>query len=126
MTPLRVVSVVSATLVVAACTHEPTAVSDGALRVVTGTDALTLQNSSPAAINYFVVERGYAARINWAPCAGPSCPAVPAAGTATVPFLEIAGYAPGAHEAIVYWWHTVLNGTSGFRVDTVRALVAPL
>ena len=126
MTLLRVVSIVSATLALAACTHEPTAVSDGAFRVVTGKDALTLQNSSLVAINYLVVERVSAARINWTACAGLNCPAVPAAGTATVPFSQIVGYAPGAQEAIVYWWHSVLNGTLGFRADTVRALVAPL
>jgi hypothetical protein len=126
MTLLRLAAIVSATVAIAACSHQPTALSDGALRVVTGTNALTLQNSSIVAINYFVVERVYAAGINWTACVGANCPAVPAEGEVTVPFSQIAGYAPGAREAVVYWWHSVINGISGLRPDTIRALVARL
>jgi hypothetical protein len=115
-----------ATVVMVACSREPTAVSDGVLSVSRAPGALRLGNTSAGSVNYFVIERSSAALIDWVPCAGPSCPAVPPAGSVSVPHSQIAGYSAGAREVIVYWWRSVADGAGGFRPDSLRNLVAPL
>lgn len=123
---VRALSLLSATAVAVTCSRSPTGVSDGVLSVARTAGALRLQNASQGPVNYFVVERGAAALIDWIPCAGPSCPAVPAAGSVSVPHAQIAGYAVGATEAIVYWWRSVADGAGGFHADSLRHLVTPL
>ena len=115
-----------AALVMAAC-GAPTAVtSDGVLTVRPRDPALQIENRSPTPVNHFIVERAYAARILWMPCAGPTCPVIPAEGLVEIPYSSIAGYSSGAHEAIVYWWRSVPDGAGGFRPDSIRGLVTPL
>ena len=43
-----------------------------------------------------------------------------------VPYGKIVGYTPAAREAIVYWWHLMPDGGSGFRPDSLRAVVVGL
>ncbi|HEU0302517.1 MAG TPA: hypothetical protein VFR37_23865 [Longimicrobium sp.] len=89
--------------------------------------SLRLDNASSRAIYYFVIERNAAALANWAPCSRPDlpCPRVEAHSATQVPFGQIAGYEPGAREAIVYWWHLV-ERDGGWAVDHVRSVVVEL
>ena len=97
------------------------------LGVVAAPPSLKLTNPSDASIYYFIVERVYAARINWGPCANPrTCAAVPPHATSTVPYDDIGGYAPGAKEAIVYWWHLMPRGGTRFEPDSIRGIVVQL
>ena len=104
----------------------PTSVSDGVLTASATASVLRLHNASSAAVNYFVLARDAAPLIDWAPCAGPACPAIPAGGSVSLPYSQIAGYSAATTEAIVWWWHSVSDGTGGFRPDSLRTLVAPL
>jgi hypothetical protein len=108
------------------CHAAPTSVSNSALTATVVSRTLWLQNHSTQPVNYFVVARDVAPLMDWAPCAGPACPVVPAAGTVSVPFSEIAGLSSVTTEAIVNWWHSVPDGGGGFRPDSLRAFVIPL
>ncbi len=119
-------SLMIGTLLLGSGCTAPTAVSDGTLSVRRVIGALELENASAAAMHYFAVERGAAARIQWIACAGPACPAVPGRATARVADSLIVGYFPAASEAIVYWWPSVADGQGGWRADSIRAVVAPL
>ncbi|HEX2077310.1 MAG TPA: hypothetical protein VHG08_06360 [Longimicrobium sp.] len=89
--------------------------------------SLRLENASSRAIYYFVIERNMAALANWAPCTSPEqpCPRVQPRSQTQVPYSRIAGYEPGAREAIVYWWHLV-ERDGGWAVDHVRSVVVQL
>lgn len=93
---------------------------------VASSQSLRLENASSRPIFYLVMERGFAARANWAPCTSPAeCPRVEAHGQTRVDYSRIAGYEPGAREAIVYWWHLVQRD-GGWVVDHVRSVVVQL
>ena len=119
-------SAVLTALAIAGCTEPTSPVSDGVLNVRAQDSLLQIENTSSAPVHRFIVERAYAARINWAGCAGPACPAIDAGAVVEIPYSLIAGYSSGAREAIVYWWRSVPDGAAGFRPDSIRALVAPL
>lgn len=93
---------------------------------VSTSQSLRLRNASSRPIFYVVMERGFASLANWAPCTNPAeCPRVDARGETRVDYGRIAGYEPGAREAIVYWWHLV-EGDGGWVVDNVRSVVVKL
>ncbi len=121
----RMVSVLAAAFLAIGCRAEPTAVSDAALTVARGATAFRLQNASAVPINYFIVERDLAARLDWAACVGPTCPAVPPSGSIAVTYAQVAGYAAGAREAIVYWWHSIPASGGGYLADSIRAVDTP-
>ena len=99
----------------------------GRLTVRAAPPVLELTNQGAAPIYFFTVERGAAAYTDWAPCTDASrCAGITMGQTASVPYTQIAGYAPGAREAIVYWWHLVVSGPSTSRPDSIRAVVVAL
>lgn len=106
--------------------NSPVAVG-GTLDVSPMLSGLRIVNNSGAPAYFFAVERQTAARINWAPCVDPAqCRAIAAGADTTVPYMAVAGWAPGAHEAIVYWWHLFPKTGDTFRADSIRALVVSL
>lgn len=123
--PLPSFRVWTMTLLSMACS-DPTAVTDGVLTVERHRGSLTLRNASLTPVHYFVVERTTATRVRWLACAGPGCPAVPAADSVTVPDSLIFGFTPAAQAAVVYWWHAVPRDPSGLRADSIRSLTTPL
>jgi len=97
------------------------------LDVVAAPPSLKLTNPSEVSVYYFIVERGYAARINWGPCTNPrTCVGIPPNATRSVPYTSIGGYAPDAQEAIVYWWHLTPRLGGQFEPDSIRAVVVQL
>jgi hypothetical protein len=118
-----VVPLVVAAATAAACRGEPTSVSDGALTVTRIPPAFRFDNASAAPVYYFAAERNTLALIDWFPVVGPGAPAVPARGSVTVPFTSIPGYAPGAAEAVVYWWQAVPDGAGGNEAGPFRSVV---
>ncbi len=104
----------------------PASVSNGVVTASAAAGGLRLRNASSEAVNYFVLARDAAPLIDWAACAGPSCPAIAAHDSVSVPYSDIAGYSSASTEAIVYWWHSVSHGAGGFRPDSLRNFVAPL
>ncbi len=99
----------------------------GRLTVRATPPVLELTNQGAAPIYFFTVEGGAAAYTDWAPCTDASrCAGITMGQTASVPYTQIAGYVPGAREAIVYWWHLVGSGPSTSRPDSIRAVVVAL
>jgi hypothetical protein len=82
---------------------------------------------SPATIYTLPIEAELAARANWAPCSDPAhCSGIKPWESQELPYAQITGYAAGATHAIVYWWHLVPDGTTGFKPDSIRAVVVRL
>ena len=99
----------------------------GRLTVRAAPPVLELTNQGATPIYFFTVERGAAAYTDWAPCTDASrCAGITMGQTASVPYTQIAGYAPGAREAIVYWWHLIARDQSTLRPDSIRAVVVTL
>lgn len=96
---------------------------DGPFGVSTGSGALRMENPTNVAVYYVVMESGFAARADWAPCTNPStCPKVAPHRDKSVAYEEIAGYDPGDSEAILYWWHLVPAPADGYQPDSIRAI----
>ena len=109
-----------------ACAN-PTSPIGGRLTVRAAPPVLELTNQGAAPIYFFTIERGAAAYTDWAPCTDPSrCVGIKVGQTASVPYTQIAGYAPSAREAIVYWWHLIAGAQSTSRPDSIRAVVVAL
>lgn len=105
---------------------QPAETSSEQLRAQASSFTLTLQNLGSTTVYTFVVEREYAARINWAPCADPThCTGLEPGASTALPFSQIGGYSAGAREAVVYHWHLIPQG-GVFLPDTIRALVVTL
>ena len=124
--PRRLLLSASVGLVVLGCQSGPSAVADGAVTVTSGAGVLRLQNSASVPVNYEILARDAAPLIDWVPCAGPGCPAVPAHGTVTIPHSQVTGLSAGTTEVIVYWWRSIPNWKGGFQPDSVRVLVTRL
>ena len=104
----------------------PTSVSGGVLTATAAEGLLWLRNASSQAVNYFVLARDAAPLIDWVPCAGPTCPAIPARDSVSKPYSDIAGYSPATTEAIVYWWHSVSDVPGIYSPDSLRVLLVTL
>ncbi len=105
----------------------PTGPLGGRLTVRAAPPILELSNESPAVIYTFTIEAQTAARTNWAPCTDPArCSGIKLGGTREMPYTQIAGYTAGATQAIVYWWHLVPGGETGFMPDSIRAVPVEL
>jgi len=118
---------VGAALFVTATCSNPTGPLAGGLAVQAVPPVLQLTNQSSAPIYSFAVERGAAAAINWAPCTDPArCAGLSPGATTALPYTQISFYTPAAHEAIVYWWHLIPATGTGFRPDSIRAVVVAL
>jgi len=115
--------VVGFVLVLAQACGSATGPLGGNLVVRAAPPALSLSNESPATIFTFPIEATLAMRANWAPCSDPAhCSGIKPGDTKELPYAQIAGYAAGATQAIVYWWHLVPDGTAGFKPDSIRAV----
>jgi len=118
---------ITSILVLCLACGNPTGPIGGRLAVRAAPPLLELTNQSPAPVYTFTIERQTAAYTDWAPCTDAArCAAIKTGVTASVPYTQIAGYAPGAREAIVYWWHLVPSGQATFRPDSLRAIVVTL
>lgn len=78
---------------------------------------LELDNRSGRTVFYRAFEPELASRTRWTPCTDPTlCDhLVPNAG-AQLPLEQVAGYAPGAREVVVFWWFA--RPDSGEAVDS--------
>jgi hypothetical protein len=118
---------VSTAVSLALACASPTTPNGGQFTVQASPPVLELSNHTPAAVYSFPIERGAAAYTDWAPCSDPTrCAAVRVGQSTTVAYSQIAGYTAAAREAIVYWWHLVPGGPTGFQPDTIRAVVVTL
>ena len=115
-----------AVLVVMGCRSAPSAVSDGVLTVTSRAGVLRLENGSILPINYFVLARDAAPLIDWVPCAGPGCAAIPAHGAVDVPQAQVAGLSAATTEVNTYWWRSVPDGNGGYRADSLRVVIVRL
>jgi hypothetical protein len=115
-----------AAILAAGCHSAPTSASGGDLTAAVVSRTLWLQNHSRTPVNYFVLASDAAPLIDWAPCAGPGCPVVPAGGSVGVPFSDIVGLSSTTTEVIVNWWHSVADGSGGFTFDSLRAFTIAL
>ena len=105
-----------------ACSSPTAQVGDG-LVVRAAPLALKLTNQTPTPVYIFAIEQEAAARANWATCiTPPTCTAIQAGQTITLPYTRISGYAVAGQEAIVYWWHLVPDGQTAFRPDSIRTV----
>ena len=119
--------VVSACVAILLACGNPTGTGSTGLLVRAAPPVLNLTNQTATAVYTFVIDRGAAAYTDWTPCTNPgSCVAIKAGGTNPVAYSQIAAYSSTSTEAIVYWWHLFLAGTTGFRPDSVRSVVTPL
>lgn len=107
---------------IAAC-GDPSGVSDGVITATRESGGVRLRNSASFAVHYIVVERESAALINFAVCHGPRCPQIPPRASRLIQEFEIAGYAPEAREAIVYWWRATEGRPES---DGLRHIIVPL
>lgn len=119
--------IVSAALSLALACANPASPHGGQLTVQATPPVLELTNQSAGPVYYFTIERGAAAYTDWAPCTDPvHCTGIKPGQSATVGYAVIVGYTVDAREAIVYWWHLVPGGTTGFRPDSLRAIIVGL
>ena len=77
---------------------------------------LELDNRSGRTVFYRAFEPELASRTRWTPCTDPTlCDhLVPNAG-AQLPLEQVAGYAPGAREVVIFWWFAAPDSA---RADT--------
>jgi hypothetical protein len=113
-------------LALLACT-ESTAPHTDLLRATAHTRQVRLASLSAEFVYFMVVEREFSALAQFVICRDPlSCPRVSPRETVHVQYSEIAGYQPGAREAVVLHWRLVPAESGGFAPDSVRGLVIQL
>lgn len=113
-------------LLLVACVSPTGLVSDGTLEVLPRRADVQLRNLSDRAAYSFIAERETLALIDWRPCVTADCPSVAPHERLAVPHDRIVGYAPGAHEAVVFWWRAVPTGPGTFAADSIRSLIIRL
>ena len=85
--------------------------------------ALTLVNRDTAPVYFTVFEHQTAMVVRWAPCREASdCQRVPPKSERRFPLDSIAGYAPGAAAAILYWYQLRPDSAGGMTYDSVRSV----
>ena len=99
----------------------------GSLQVEIFPPVVRLSNRSSAPIYSFVVERQALAYVDWIPCTNPlTCQGLAPGQDSLIQYTAITGYAPGAEEAVVYWWHLIPKEGGGLKPDSVRGVVIDL
>lgn len=85
-----------------------------------------ITNSTARPVAYAVWNRGWLAL--FAPCttSGPDCPRLAPGASMTIPDEQIDGWAPGAPEAVVRWWHVLPDGSGGLRAGEVHEIIVVL
>jgi hypothetical protein len=118
---------VGAALFITVACSNPTGMLGGRLAVQAVPPVLQLTNQSGALAYWVAYERGATAKISWAPCTDPArCAGLAPGATTTLPYTQIGFYTPAAREATVYWWHLIPATGTGFRPDSIRAVVVVL
>jgi hypothetical protein len=118
---------VSAALCIAVACSNSTGLPVERLAVQVAPPVLLLTNQSPAPIYFLAMNRASLAAANWAFCSDPTrCIALNPGVSTALPYAQIGGYTQGAREAVVYWWHLIRATGTGFRPDSIRAVVAAL
>jgi len=113
-------------VLLAACVSPTGLVSDGTLEVLPRATDVRLRNLSDQAVFYFIAERETLNVLDWRPCVTADCPSVPPHAHLAVPHERIVGFAPGARDAVVFWWRAVPTGTGTFAADSIRTLTIRL
>ena len=88
-------------------------------------DGLVVTNRTASGINYFTVERGMAARINWAAgCVNSKDLAISPNQTVTIPYSELYGWDAASKEALFYWWRCVPSIEGEYVPDEIHVNIA--
>ena len=96
----------------------------GTLQVQSFPPVVRLSNRSSAAIYTFVAERDALAVIDWIPCTTPlTCAGLAPGQDSIIQYTAITGYAPGAEEGVVFWWHLISKEGGGHQPDSIRSVV---
>jgi hypothetical protein len=84
---------------------------------------IELDNSTGRRVFYRIIERETSARVRWAPCVvGPDCQAFGPHSTVRLSYESVLGYAPGAREAVVFWWYAERTPAGRLAADSVRSV----
>jgi hypothetical protein len=126
MTRLSSITRLAPLVLLAACVSPTGVVSDGTLQVLPRAADVLIRNLSDQAAFYFIVERQTLALIDWRPCVTADCPSIAPHAHAAVTHERIAGFAPGAREAVVFWWRAVPTGSGTFAADSIHTLIIRL
>jgi hypothetical protein len=111
------------TAALAACS-DPTTYGSAGVEVRTDAAGLEILNQRNRSIYYFAADRNTAELILWGACEQPAeCHAVAPSERKRVPSAEIYGWGT-SDEVIVYWWHLLPRTEGGFRVDSIRHIIA--
>ena len=104
-----------------------TGLDSGAVQAIDREQAIAITNWTRGDIYTFVVGRGAAALINWAPCvSGPSCAPLPAGATRRVPYPSAPLIDTAEREVLVYWWRAVRGGDGRLRPGDIHVEIVPL
>ena len=112
-------------LVGAACA-DPTAATDGTLRVEPRASGLRIENASDRPVYYAVYDQQTLALLDWVACTGAGCPSIPARGVTVRACAEIPSCTAATTRVVVYWWRAEPDAAGGFRPDSIRTLVVDL
>jgi hypothetical protein len=109
----------------AGCAGPSAARADSATVAVTSrAGAIELDNRTGRRVYYRVIERETSARVRWAPCVDlPECEGFGPNATVRIPYDGVTGYAPGARDAVVFWWYAAPTPTGELAADSVRSVV---
>jgi hypothetical protein len=103
---------------------DPTTFGSRGVEVRADAEGVEILNQRNRTIYYFAADRNTLALINWAACDQPAqCPGVAASERKRIPPSEIHGWGT-SNEVIVYWWHLLPRTEGGFRVDSIRHIIA--
>jgi len=119
--------VVTAALCIAVACSNSVGLTVERLAVQAAPPVLLLTNQSPAPVYYLAMNRASLAAANWAFCSDPTrCTGLNPGVSTSLPYAQIGGYTQGAREAVVFWWHLIPATGTGFRPDSIRAVVVAL
>ncbi len=129
MTLPRFLRLPIAALALAACAGDASSIltaspTGSSLRVTVARPNVTLVNTTPNVVRYYLISTNIMPLILLAPC-DTTCPAIQPGATVTVPYTGIMGYTPADTEAQLTWWQ--FGPTPAIRIDsTVQSLRVPL
>jgi hypothetical protein len=103
---------------------DPTTFGSAGVEVRIDAAGIEILNQRNRNIHHFAVDRNTAALIQWAACDQPSqCPGLAPGERKRVPSADVYGWG-ASDEVIVYWWHLLPRTEGGFRVDSIRHIIA--
>ncbi|HEX2187488.1 MAG TPA: hypothetical protein VHG51_01260 [Longimicrobiaceae bacterium] len=120
----QTLSLIGLVLALAACQPDPASVAGpeaataGAQVTVSRADGgLRLTNATDRPVAFNVRNPDWLGLLAACTDPGPSCARLAPGASVFVPFSEVAGFAPGARQVAVTWWHVVADGAGGYRVE---------